>query len=153
MDTEAVLQEALIRVWQVAPRVVPDGKPEVLLRLGIRIARNLAISELRRDRLEPVEIEALERAAREHDAGPPGPDPPADPALRRAIEDCRRQLPAKPALALAARLENEGEVPDSRLAERLGMRPNTFLKNFGRARRFLADCLRRRGIDLSLELS
>lgn len=153
MDTEAVLQEALIRVWQVAPRVVPDGKPEVLLRLGIRIARNLAISELRRDRLDPVEIEALERAAREHDAGPPGPDHSADPALRRAIEDCRRQLPAKPAAALAARLENEGEEPDSRLAERLGMRPNTFLQNFGRARRFLADCLRRRGIDLSLELS
>jgi len=56
-------------------------------------------------------------------------------------------------LALAARLENDGEASDSRLAERLGMRPNTFLQNFSRARRFLADCLRRRGIDLSLELS
>src|SRR6266540_1570421 len=46
VDTEAVLQEALIRVWQVAPRVTPDGKPDALVRLGVRIARNLAVSEV-----------------------------------------------------------------------------------------------------------
>ena len=32
------------------------------------------------------------------------------------------------------------------------MRKNTFLQNFGRARRLLADCLRQRGIDLKTEL-
>ena len=41
---EAVLQESLLRVWQVAPRFDPDGRPNGLLRLAIRIARNLAIS-------------------------------------------------------------------------------------------------------------
>ncbi|PYO56614.1 MAG: hypothetical protein DMD83_13510, partial [Candidatus Rokuibacteriota bacterium] len=63
VDTEAVLQEALIRVWQVAPRFVPDGRPDGLVRLAIRIARNVAVSELRRNRLDPVEVEALERLA------------------------------------------------------------------------------------------
>jgi RNA polymerase sigma factor (sigma-70 family) len=153
VDVEAVLQEALVRVWQVAPRFVVDGRPDGLLRLGIRIARNLAIDAMRRSRLEPSESEALERAAAEQGAFAPSPDRWSDPLLRRAIEECRRHLPEKPARALAARLESGGAEPDERLAERLRMRHNTFLQNVTRARRFLADCLERRGIDLRLELS
>jgi DNA-directed RNA polymerase specialized sigma24 family protein len=60
VDTEAVLQETLLRVWQVAPRFVPDGKRDGLVRLAVRIARNLAVSELRRSRLDPVEEAAHE---------------------------------------------------------------------------------------------
>ncbi len=153
VDTEAVLQETLIRVWQVAPRLVSDGRPEVLLRFAIRVARNLAVSELRRNRLDPVEIETLERAAHGHETDVLAPDRPADPALAQAIEDCRRQLPPRPGAALTARVENAGEEPDAHLAARLGMRTNTFLQNFSRARRFLADCLKRRGIDVALEMS
>ena len=73
--------------------------------------------------------------------------------LRRAIEDCRRRLPDRPARALQARLEGGGTEPDDRLAERLGMRRNTFLQNIVRARRFLMECLRQRGVDLAVELS
>jgi RNA polymerase sigma-70 factor (ECF subfamily) len=139
VDTEAVLQEALLRVWQVAPRFVPDGRPDGLLRLGVRIARNLAVSERRRHHREVAQDDA--------------PEPqilPAlpDPHLRRAIEDCRRELPDKPAQALSARLESAGAEPDETLAARLGMRLNTFLQNFTRARRFLAECLERQGIRL-----
>ena len=152
VDVEAVLQEALLRVWQVAPRIVPDGRPDALLRLAIRIARNLAVSELRRNRLEPLEIEALERLAGSDEDLSPGPDRGSDPMLRRAIEECRRMLPRKPAAALQARLDGGGVEPDERLAEGLHMRRNTFLQNVTRARRFLADCLRRRGIDLAMEL-
>ena len=47
VDTEALVQDALLAVWQVAPRFQPDGRPEGLLRLGIRIAQHRAISELR----------------------------------------------------------------------------------------------------------
>ena len=47
VDTEAVLQETLLRTWQVEPRVRHDGRPNALLRLSIRIGRNLAISGLR----------------------------------------------------------------------------------------------------------
>ncbi len=147
------MQESLLRVWQVAPRVVPDGRPDALLRLAIRIARNLAVSELRRSRLEPVEIDALERMATAAGELSPGPDRSSDPILRRAIEDCRRLLPGKPALALQVRLESGGAEPDDRLAERVGMRLNTFLQNITRARRLLSDCLRRRGVDLAAELS
>jgi RNA polymerase sigma-70 factor (ECF subfamily) len=153
VDVEAVLQESLLRVWQVGPRFVPDGRPEALLRLAVRIARNLAIDTLRRSRLEPVGEDALERLAAADDIAPPPPDRWRDPLLAGAIADCRRQLPQKPAQALQARLDSEGSEPDERLAARLRMRRNTFVQNVIRARRFLADCLRRRGIDLAVELS
>ena len=40
VDTEAVLQETLLRTWQVAPRLVADGRPDGLLRMAIRIGRS-----------------------------------------------------------------------------------------------------------------
>jgi RNA polymerase sigma-70 factor (ECF subfamily) len=146
VDTEAVLQETLLRVWQVAPRFVADGRPNGLLRLAVRIARNLAVSERRRLRAGPVDPAALEE--------PPDGVPvvTTDPLLRRTIELCREQLPARPAQALQARLAAGGSEPDQVLAERLSMRLNTFLQNFTRARRLLADCLRRHGVDLAMEI-
>jgi RNA polymerase sigma-70 factor (ECF subfamily) len=152
VDTEAVLQETLLRVWQVAPRFRPDGRRDALLRFAIRIGRNLAVSELRRARLDPVAIEALEQAAGDLDGAPP-PDRTGDPLLRQAIVECHGRLPAKPARALGARLESGGTERDPVLAERVGMKPNTFLQNITRARRLIAECLRRRGIDLSVELA
>jgi RNA polymerase sigma-70 factor (ECF subfamily) len=153
IDVESVLQEALLRVWQVAPRFVSDGEPEALLRLAVRIARNLAIDTVRRNRLEPLDPEALERLAASVSLVAPPPDTRTDPLLRRAIDECRRKLPDKPAQALQARLESTGGEPDERLAERVRMRRNTFLQNIVRARRFLANCLRRHGIDLAVELT
>jgi RNA polymerase sigma-70 factor (ECF subfamily) len=142
VDVEAVLQEALLRVWQVAPRFEPDGRPNGLLRLGIRIARNLAVSEVRRTRATPVDAGDLEAAL---DAVEP--DTP-DPMLRKAIVECRDKLPAKPRLALDSRLASAGGHDDVELAESLGMKLNTFLQNFTRARQLLIDCLKRRGIAL-----
>jgi len=52
-----------------------------------------------------------------------------------------------------ALLPKRRKEPDRRLAERLRMRQNTFLQNLSRARRFMGECLKRRGIDLSLEMS
>jgi RNA polymerase sigma-70 factor (ECF subfamily) len=149
VDTEAVMQEALLRTWQVAPRFAPDGRADGLLRLAIRIARNLAVSDLRRwDRRGLVDAKEIEGIAGDL---PPDPSPGDDPALRAAIEECRRQLPRQPARALAARLEGGGTERDERLAERLGMRLNTFLQNITRARRFLTECLRRCGLDVAGE--
>jgi RNA polymerase sigma-70 factor (ECF subfamily) len=152
VDVEAVLQEALLRTWQIAPRVASDGKPNALLRVGLRIARNLALSERRRARNLPADQEALDRALEGDPTHMPSPSAP-DPALRDAIVHCADALPAQPRSALRARLESAGAEPDDALADRLGMRKNTFLQNFGRARKLLADCLRRRGIDLALELA
>ncbi len=146
-DVEAVLQESLLRLWQVAPRHRPDGRPESLLRLAIRIARNLAIDEIRRARLAPVHVPAPEEVlAAQVDSGPGG-EP--DPLLRRAIAECRERLPRKPASALYARLEAGGGDADAALALRLGMKLNTFLQNVTRARKLLAECLERRGVDLA----
>lgn len=139
-DCEAVLQETLLRLWQVAPRVVPDGRPDTLLRLGVRIARNLAIDEARRLRTT-VELPAdLEESV-----------PPVlpDPGLRRHLHDCRERLPEKPGQALTARLADAGRADDHDLAARLGMTLNTFLQNFTRARKLLLECLRRAGVEVT----
>lgn len=141
VDVEAVLQEALLRVWQVAPRFESDGRPNGLLRLGVRIARNLAVSEVRRTRATPVEPDDLETALAR------APDEP-DPMLRKAIVDCRDKLPAKPRQAFDARLHSAGGQDDVELAETLGMKLNTFLQNFTRARQLLVDCLKKRGVAL-----
>jgi RNA polymerase sigma-70 factor (ECF subfamily) len=147
VDTEAVLQESLLRVWQVAPRFVPDGEPNGLFRLAVRVARNLAVSEWRR----------LSREGREREPEPAltldllGETAP-DPLLRRRIEECRDALPTKPGEALHARLMSDGTEPDELLAGRLSMRLNTFLQNITRARRLLAACLEARGVLLTSEV-
>lgn len=142
VDTEAVLQETLLRVWQVAPRFVPDGRPDGLLRLGHRIARNLAVSEIRKHGARAPEAPEQEVAPR-----------PPDPLLREVIATCREKLPDKPAQALEARLGSSGAEPDAVLAEQLGMKKNTFLQNFTRARALLAECLKKNGVDLEAELA
>jgi RNA polymerase sigma-70 factor (ECF subfamily) len=141
VDTEAVLQETLLRVWQVAPRFEADGKPNGLVRLANRIARNLAVDEARRMAATPLDEAALERTLAVE------PRPP-DPLLREIIGRCRDELPAKPLSALTARLADGGVTPDETLAERLGMRRNTFLQNFTRARKLLAACLEGHGVEI-----
>ena len=153
VDTEAVVQEALLRVWQIAPRFTPDGRPNALLRLAVRVARNLALSEARRRRTVPMSaladpawqenVDALtESLGASHDPALP------DPLLRRALDTCRDKLPRKPAAALGARVASEGALPDAALAANLGMTPNTFLQNVTRGRRLLLECLQRLGVPL-----
>lgn len=149
VDTEAVLQEALLRVWQVAPRFTPDGKPNALLRFAVTVTRNAAISELRRSSPSREQLDALEQElARETEARPTAPDP----FLRRAIAECKDKLPGKPKVALEQRLANGGEDGDQILADRLGMTLNTFLQNFTRARKLMAECLKGKGIALEEEV-
>lgn len=149
VDVESVLQESLLRVWHVAPRFEPDGRPNGLFRLAVRIARNLAISEVRRLRSRPVPEEDLEAALA---AAESVTSALPDPLLRAALAECHDKLPPQPRLVLDARLEAQGGQSDDSIAQDLGMRLNTFLQNFGRARKLLADCLRRAGVALGEEL-
>ena len=148
LDVEAVTQECLLRVWQVAPRVEPDGRPDALLRYGIRIARNLSISELRKRAARPQG-----HTVDPGDENSPGAIAPIepDPLLREVIARCRDALPGKPALALQARLEARGTRNDHELSAELGMKTNTFLKNIGRARKLLRECLESHGVRLEGE--
>jgi RNA polymerase sigma-70 factor (ECF subfamily) len=150
VDTEAVVQETLLRVWQVAVRFVANGRPNGLLRLALRIARNLALDEMRRLRTLPVDPAAIARLADDLADAVPAVEP--DPALRQAIEDCRRLLPPRPAAAIAARIDDGGARPDRVLAAALQMRLNTFLQNVSRARKLLLACLEGRGVDVMAEL-
>ncbi len=137
VDTEAVVQETLLRVWNVAPRFEPDGGPDGLTRLAVRIARNLAVSELRRARVEPVEVDRLEREAE----ALAEPGTPPDPLLRELIAACVERLPGKPRVAILQRIHARGNASDASLAEAAGMKLNTFLQNVRRARIGLERCL------------
>lgn len=149
LDTEAVLQETLLRVWQVAPRFTHDGRPNALLRFAMRTARNVAVTEWRRLG-RPAQQEALERHLQaEATVAPVTPDP----HLREQLARCREKLPAQPRVALEQRLASGGASDDAQLAARLGMSLNTFLQNFTRARRFLRECLARAGVRLEEELA
>ena len=103
VDVEAVVQEALLRTWQVAPKFTPDGAPTGLVRLSIRIARNAAVSELRK---LSTRATAADNAALESD---PAPLPP-DPLLRETIGDCVEKLPGKPRSAFEARITDRKSV-------------------------------------------
>jgi RNA polymerase sigma-70 factor (ECF subfamily) len=149
VDTEAVLQETLLRIWQVVPRFKHDGQPNALLRFAMRTARNVAVTEWRRQGRADQQ-EALERhLSAEATIAPITPDP----YLREHIVKCRDKLPGQPKVALEQRLAADGTLDDSALAARLGMSLNTFLQNFTRARKFLKECLEKAGVKLDGELT
>lgn len=143
VDVEAVLQEALLRTWQVAPKLERDDRPNALLRLSLRMAKNLAIDEVRRARTRPLADDELDESlAFASRVAPP------DPMLRKTIAECRDRLPEQPRRAFDVRISSAGAEPDANLAASVRMKLNTFLQNFTRARKLLADCLREHGVDL-----
>ena len=141
VDTEAVVQETLLRVWQVAPRFVDDGRPDGLVRLAVRIARNLAISECRKRRATPTEDGLLQSVLDDQSETPAAPDP----LLRTLIQRCLDALPASPRTALAQRIAAQGGASDHTLSAQAGMTLNTFLQNVRRARMGLQRCLEGQG--------
>ena len=143
VDVEAVLQESFLRLWQVAPKVVVDDKGNCLLRLGMRIARNLALDEMKRRREEALP-DSVSGDGAEHGYEPA----PLDPFLNERIRTCFEKLPGQPKAALAARIENAPGEHDGALAQRLGMRLNTFFQNVARARKLMLECLSRVGVVL-----
>ena len=144
VDVESIVQETLLRMWVLAQdqRRRPLEGENASLRFAIGMARNLARSEARRmgrevllppDDMPDVEVP---------------PDPPSDPGLRKAILDCIEKLAKKPLAALRARLHMGGVQPDRDIAALLGMTTNTFLQNITRARKQVAVCLERQGVEL-----
>lgn len=141
VDVEAVVQETALRAWQVASMLEPDGKPNVLLRWAVTVARNLARDSARRSGREfPLEgdenVPELPTVA------------PSDPMLAERIEICLGKLKGKPADALAARLWAGGTDSDRKLAEGISMTFDNFRKNLSRARMALEVCLERFGIQV-----
>lgn len=138
VDVESITQEGLLRMWRLAPTIELEGK-DASLRYALRLVRNLALREIERNRIYvPEDPEGNDPEVL--------PDPPPDPGLRRILIDCFGRLPRRPREALLARIRRGGVEPDRELAERLGMRLNTFLQNIVRARRSLARCLESHGV-------
>ncbi len=148
VDVESIVQETLMRMWILAR----DGRREfsgenASLRFALGMARNLARAEARRLGRE------VHLPAGEEQEIVTEPDPPPDPALRRAILDCIAELAGRPHRALMARMAAAGLIPDRDLARRAGMTLNTFLQNIVRARRQVRGCLEGKGIRLREVLS
>lgn len=144
VDAEVVVQETMMRMWLVAcdPARRLEGD-SASLKFALRVARNVALEELRRTRLHQfVDDEELNRLP-EISYTPE----PSDPALRKAIRECLERLPEKPKTAMMARV-SAGHLPDRDLAANVRMKLNTFLQNIVRARRLLADCLEKHGVRL-----
>jgi RNA polymerase sigma-70 factor (ECF subfamily) len=143
VDVESVVQETLMRMWVLAQDQTRSLEGEdASLRFAIGMARNLARSEARRTGREvllpPDDMPEVEVP----------PDPPSNPGLRNAILDCIEKLAKKPLAALRARLRMGGLHADRDIAAMLGMTTNTFLQNITRARKQVAVCLERQGIEL-----
>jgi len=144
VDVEVVVQETFMRMWLIAAdrNRILEGE-NASLRFALKVARNVALEEMRRGRLDRfVDLKELDQLPE----GSLNPELP-DPALREAIAECFDRLPRQPRKALAARI-HEGHVPDRDLAQQARMKLNTFLQNIVRARKLLADCLERRGVRL-----
>jgi DNA-directed RNA polymerase specialized sigma24 family protein len=149
VDVEVVVQETFARMWLAAvdsARILEGNHAS--LRFAFRVARNVALEEMRRygrGRLvDPEQLDGLPEGRVEAEW--------PDPALRQAIADCFERLPGRLRKALQSRVR-EGWRPDRELAESLRMKLNTFLQNIVRGRRLLATCLERRGVRLSEILS
>jgi DNA-directed RNA polymerase specialized sigma24 family protein len=149
VDVEGIVQEALVRMWRLAPGLELSG-PDASLHYVRRLARNLAISEARRlGTLHRVDIKDLEKEPE----GILEPATPPDPRLRQAILTCIEQLPERPKEALTARIRLGGVRPDRDLAQGVNMQLNTFLQNIVRARKLVALCLEKAGVPLKELLS
>ena len=148
VDVEAVVQETLLRMWLLSQDKERDLSGEnASLRFAIGVALNIARSEARRwGREQLLPPEDLPEPAVD-------PEPPSDPGLRRAIAECLARVAASPRRAIRARMDLGGLASDRDIAESLRMTLNTFLQNIVRARKQVANCLKRRGIPLEEALS
>ena len=149
VDVEIVVQETFLRMWLFAldQSGILAGD-HASIKFAYRVARNVALEEMRRYRQDRfVDIAMLDDLPE----GQVEPDK-SDPALGRVIDDCLSRLPKQPRIALSARLR-DGLQPDRELAARVRMKGNTFLQNIVRARRLLRACLEKRGVRLAEILS
>lgn len=147
VDLEVVTQETFLRMWLLAtrPERVLEGE-RASFRMALAVARNVAREELRRAKLGSLvpldEVEEAPELVAE-------PEPVPDPGLARAIGDCIGRIPRRPRAALELRIADGHARPDRELAEELGLKLNTFLQHIVRARRSLAGCLMRKGVELA----
>ena len=149
VDVEAVLQEGLLKMWVLAPRVAPGLKGDnASLRYAHVLIRRLALAEAGRSG-RTVELDPDKHGAELTIE----PVAPADEGLRQAIMTCLGKLPSRPGQALGRRLAGDGSEPDREVALGLGMKLNTFYKNIGRARELLARCLESHGVRIAEYLS
>jgi RNA polymerase sigma-70 factor (ECF subfamily) len=167
VDPEAALQEALLRMWQTAPVVKPDGHraiepdgPDFLYRWTVTVAHRNALNRLKRSAREDlvgrVELVADVRPRDDNAVGgrtrkrigeqDTYKERTADPMLRERIGRCANQLTGKLRNALRARIRDEGQRNDSELAAELGTTHDAFRKQIGRFRDAVEQCLLRHGI-------
>lgn len=146
IDLEVVMQETFARMWVFARDVSRKLEgPNASLRFALRVARNVALEEVRRARLgRMVSLESLTDTPEPETMD----DPPAAPGLMGVIRACVEALPRRPREAILLRMKLGAAFPDGELAPHLKMTVNTFLQNIVRARRQVARCLREHGVAL-----
>ena len=139
IDAESALQETFLRMWRASQdRGRAFVGENASLRFTLRVARIVALEEVRRGKLDhPVSLDDLDPSSEPSI----DPMPPFDEGLLKAIKDCVSRLRGKPRDALLTRLVRGHEQSDRDNAATLGMAVNTFLQNVVRARKSVAACL------------
>jgi DNA-directed RNA polymerase specialized sigma24 family protein len=148
IDVEGVVQETLLRMWELArgheiTLTGENASQRYARTLAYNLARNLARRHRRETLLPPDELP-------EDPAATPLA-PPRDPFLLLHIRDCLAALKGKLKRAMTARLEH-GHRPDDVVAGMLKMKKNTFLQNIVRARKQVDECLATKGVHEHEEL-
>ena len=144
IDVESAVQETFLRMWLARQDQEREFTGEnASMRFALRVARNVALEEVRRARLDHlVALDDLDPSSEPSI----DPAPLADKGLLRAIKNCVSRLRGKPRDALLARLARGHELHDRDVAASLGMAVNTFLQNVVRARKLVAVCLEGKGL-------
>lgn len=138
VDTESVVQQALLITWNNAPRIEPRTTSDPLLAYAIRVARNEALREIPPRDTPPVDM----------DQEPTEPEV-LSPLFRAGVSRCFDLLPDRPKIVLRVRIEDGGTSTDEELARHLGMTKGTYQQNLHRARVTIQDCLHRHGIEVA----
>jgi len=144
IDVESALQETFLRMWIASQDRAREFEGDnASLRFTLRVARNVALEEVRRAKLDHlIALDDLDPSSEPSI----DPTPPADEGLLNAIKDCVARLRGRPRDALLTRLARGHEQSDRDNAASLGMAVNTFLQNVVRARKLVAACLEGKGL-------
>jgi DNA-directed RNA polymerase specialized sigma24 family protein len=144
VDIECVVQDAGLKVWRNASRIVPDGRSSFLLRWTKTVALNDARTKIRR---AGHRLDKLREAFGEHGFESVKPSR-RDPLLAKHVQDCLQRLNPLQRLAFRARVEDKGARPDRELAAEIGMSFDAFRQNLARGRKALVRCLGSFNIDV-----
>ena len=135
-EAEDVAQEALMRLWLLRDSLPEDGS---LQALAVRIAKNVCVSEWRRQKLRTtIPLEAVGASADSAQADTPLEEQEGEHLLAEAIEQLT------PSQRRLFQLKQSPEMDINQMALLTGMKPRSVSAKLSEARRRLHEYIKRK---------